>query len=81
MDEAAEVAVSAATINNPHLSTRQIESYSGISKTNVRRILKRPTPRIVTPGTTVERISELCVLLSVGTATICRPITPMKLHS
>jgi predicted transcriptional regulator len=40
-DEAAEVAVLGAVANNPHLSTRQIESYSGISKTSVHRILKR----------------------------------------
>jgi hypothetical protein len=39
-DEAAEVAVLGAVANSTHLSTRQIESYSGISKTSVHRILK-----------------------------------------
>jgi hypothetical protein len=42
MDGAAEVVVLDAAANNPHLSTRQIESYSGIPKTSVRCILKRP---------------------------------------
>jgi hypothetical protein len=40
-DEAAEVAVLGAVANNPNLSTRQTESYSGISKTSVHRVLKR----------------------------------------
>jgi hypothetical protein len=40
-DEAAEIAVLGTVANNPHLSTRQIESYSGISKTSAHRILKR----------------------------------------
>jgi hypothetical protein len=40
-DEAVEVAVLGAVANNPHLSTRQTESYSGISKTITHRILKR----------------------------------------
>jgi hypothetical protein len=39
-DEAAEFAVSGAAANNPYLSTRQIESYSGMFKTSVHRILK-----------------------------------------
>jgi hypothetical protein len=40
-DEAAEVAVLGAVANNPHLGIRQIESFSGIPKTSVHRILKR----------------------------------------
>jgi hypothetical protein len=39
-DEAAEVAVLSAVASNPHLNTRLIESYSGISKTSVHRILE-----------------------------------------
>jgi hypothetical protein len=38
-DKVAEVAVLGAVANSPHLSSRQIESYSGISKTSVHRIL------------------------------------------
>jgi hypothetical protein len=34
-DEASEVAALVAVANNPHRSTRQIESYSDISKTSV----------------------------------------------
>jgi hypothetical protein len=39
MDEATEFAVLSSVSNNPHLSTRQIEGYSGISKTSVHCIL------------------------------------------
>jgi hypothetical protein len=49
-DEAAEVAILGAVKNNPHLSTRQIESYSGISK--------RSLHHIVTPGTLWERFKN-----------------------
>jgi hypothetical protein len=40
-DKADELSVFGAVANNPHLCTRQSETYSGISKTSEHRILKR----------------------------------------
>ncbi|RLU17341.1 hypothetical protein DMN91_009574 [Ooceraea biroi] len=40
-NEPAEVTVLAAVANNPHISSRQIQRNTGISKTSVLRILKR----------------------------------------